>query len=154
MLALVPGAATCNSAPKGADVYQPGLSDTLKAIIADAYDFSRPGAVERMNGLYATEAQVVSASGGSIIATRDSLQAGIAKFWNNVGKNMRDPVWRWGNVFVEPLGNDAATLTGSWSIPHIAPDGQPHTISGVWTAVFRRTGEGWKIVQEHLSSGS
>ena len=129
------------------------LADTLKQIISDAYDFSRPGVVERMNALYAPTGQVISASGGTIIATRDSLQAGIARFWDNVGRNMKNPVWKWGDVFVEPIGIDAAVLTASWSIPHIAPDGQSHVISGAWTAVFRRTPAGWKIVQEHLSTG-
>ena len=128
------------------------LADTLKAVVSQAYDFSKPGVAKRMNDLFAPSGQVVSSSGGQIVSSRDSIAAGIARFWENVGQNMRDPVWKWGEVFVEPLGSEGATLTASWSIPHTAPNGQPHVIEGAWTAVFKRTDAGWKIVQEHLSA--
>ncbi|NOT10147.1 MAG: SnoaL-like domain-containing protein [Gemmatimonadales bacterium] len=135
--------------PPGSDA---ALADTLKGRIAEGYDFTRPGAAERMSDLYPDTGQVVSASGGNIIASADSLRAGIATFWQSVGQNMRNPKWVWGDVYVERLGNDAAVLTGTWSIPHIAPTGQPHVIQGAWTAVFRRIGGRWMIVAEHLSS--
>jgi ketosteroid isomerase-like protein len=133
----------------GADA---ALADTLKARIAAAYDFSRPGIVERMSDLYPDTGRVISASGGQLSTSPDSLRAGIADFWRNVGQNMRDPKWEWGDVYVDRLGNDAAVLTGTWSIPHIAPTGRPHVIRGAWTAVFRRIGGKWLIVAEHLSS--
>ena len=127
------------------------LADTLKARIETAYDFSRPGEVDRMNALYPDSGRVISASGGHIIASADSLRAGIASFWQNVGKNMREAKWVWGDVFVDRLGDDAAVLTATWSIPHIAPTGHPHVIQGAWTAVFRRITGRWMIVMEHLS---
>ncbi|HEU5220221.1 MAG TPA: DUF4440 domain-containing protein [Gemmatimonadales bacterium] len=127
------------------------LADTLKARIAAAYDFSRPGVPERMSALYPDTGRVISASGGRIITTADSLKAGIATFWRSTGQNMRDAKWVWGDVFVERLGDDAAVLTATWSIPHIAPTGQPHTLQGAWTAIFRRISGQWMIVNEHLS---
>jgi hypothetical protein len=130
----------------------PALADTLKARIAEAYDFSRPGVLERMNALYPDTGRVISASGGHIIASADSLRAGIATFWENVGRNMKDAKWVWGEVYVDRLGADAAVLNGTWSIPHIAPTGHPHVIQGAWTAVFRRIGGKWMIVAEHLSA--
>jgi hypothetical protein len=117
------------------------LADTLKARIEAAYDFSRPDS-----------GRVISASGGQIVASADSLRAGIAAFWQNVGQNMRDPKWVWGDVYVERLSEDAAVLTATWSIPHIAPTGRPHVIQGAWTAVFRRVKGEWLIVMEHLSN--
>lgn len=128
------------------------LTDTLTSLIEQAYDLSRPGAVQRMLALYPDSGRVISASGGQIIASRDSLRNGIAAFWENVGQNMRDPKWVWGDVYVERLDADAAVLTATWSIPHIAPTGRPHVIRGAWTAVFRRTPAGWRIVMEHLSA--
>lgn len=127
------------------------LADTLKALIADAYDFSRPGAVDRMIALYPDSGRVISASGGQLSTTGDSLRKGITTFWQNVGQNMRDAKWVWGDVYVDRLGNDGAVLTATWSIPHIAPTGRPHVIRGAWTAVFRRLAGGWRIVTEHLS---
>jgi ketosteroid isomerase-like protein len=143
--------AACKPAPPPVPENDAALADTLKARIEQAYDFSRPGAVERMNALYPDSGRVISASGGHIISSADSLRAGIAAFWENVGRNMRDAKWVWGDVFVDRLSPDAAVLTATWSIPHIAPTGHPHTIQGAWTAVFRRISGRWMIVVEHLS---
>jgi ketosteroid isomerase-like protein len=126
------------------------LEDTLRSRIEEAYDFTKPDVVDRMSALYA-EGGVVSASGGELMASTDSVRQGIVDFWENVGRNMRDPVWRWEEVHVESLGRDAAVLTGTWSIPHVAPTGRPHVIAGAWTAVFRRVDGEWLIVHEHLS---
>lgn len=138
----------CGTPPAHRDA---ALADTLRARIEDAYDFSRPGVVERMNALYPDTGRVISASGGQIVASADSLRAGIAAFWQNVGRNMRDARWVWGDVYVDRLSEDAAVLTATWSIPHIAPTGRPHVIRGAWTAVFRRLAGKWMIVVEHLS---
>ena len=127
------------------------LADTLKARIETAYDFTKPGVAGRMNALYPDSGRVVSARGGQIVASTDSIRAGIAAFWANAGQNMRDAKWVWGEVYVDRLGPDAGVLTATWSIPHIAPTGNPHTILGAWTAVFRRLGGNWMIVAEHLS---
>ena len=149
---LVAGMASCRAAPAHREGNDPALADTLKARIEAAYDFSRPGVLERMNGLYPDTGRVISASGGHVIASADSLRAGIAAFWNNVGKNMRNAHWVWGDVYVDRLGPDAAVFTATWSIPHLAPDSTPHTIRGAWTAVFKRISGSWMIVAEHLSS--
>lgn len=127
------------------------LADTLKARIEDAYDFSRPGVAERMSALYPDTGRVISASGGHLSVSADSLRAGLARFWRNVGQNMRDAKWVWGDVYLDRLDRDAAVLTATWSIPHSAPDGRPHLLQGAWTAVFRRMGGRWLIVTEHLS---
>jgi ketosteroid isomerase-like protein len=140
-------ASACETSTPGSDQ---ALADTLKARIADAYDFASPDVVAQMTSLYPDTGRVISASGGQLM-TGQSLREGLAEFWADVGVNMTDPHWEWGEVHVDRLGPDAAVLTGTWSIPHIAPTGNPHTIRGAWTAVFRRTEGEWKIIQEHLS---
>jgi ketosteroid isomerase-like protein len=95
---------------------------------------------------------VVSASGGQVSISPDSLRAGIAEFWKTAGMNMRDARWEWGQVYVDRVGPDAAVLTGTWSIPHIAPNDSVHVIRGAWTAVFRRIEGRWMIIAEHLST--
>jgi ketosteroid isomerase-like protein len=148
---LAAALAACPAPSPGGTGSDAALADTLKARIEDAYDFSRPGVVERMTALYPDTGRVISASGGQITATADSLRAGILAFWQNVGQNMRDAKWVWGDVYVDRLSEDAAVLTATWSIPHVAPTGRPHVIRGAWTAVFRRLGGKWLIVTEHLS---
>jgi ketosteroid isomerase-like protein len=128
------------------------LADTLKGLIEQAYDFSRPGALARLGSLYPDTGRVVSASGGQVLDSPDSLRAGLAEFWSTAGQYMKDARWEWGKVYVDRLGPDAAVLTATWSIPHIAPTGRPHVIRGAWTAVFRRMNGEWKIVVEHLST--
>lgn len=128
------------------------LADTLKALIEQAYDFTRPGVLTRMGQLYPDSGRVVSASGGQVLDSPDSLRAGLAEFWRTAGQYMRDARWEWGKVYVDRLAPDAAVLTATWSIPHIAPTNRPHVIRGAWTAVFRRLAGNWKIVEEHLSS--
>jgi hypothetical protein len=128
------------------------ITDTLRTLITSAYDLSRPGdAVARLMSLYPATGDVVSASGGQLSTSRDSLEAGIRAFWENVGRNMRDPKWMWGPMHVDVLSRDAAVLTTTYRVPHLTPRGEPHVIAGAWTAVFQRRGGRWVIVQEHLS---
>jgi hypothetical protein len=142
--------AACGTADSGTT--DADLQQALMRRIEDAYDFSRPGAVERMIGLYLPAGPVVSAGGGGIVASPDELREGIVDFWENVGRNMREPRWEWDEVHVHRLGSHAAVLTATWSIPHIAPTGRPHVIGGAWTAVFQRVDGEWFIIQEHLST--
>jgi hypothetical protein len=127
------------------------LADTLSVLIASAYDFDRPDIVQRMGSLYPDTGQVVSASAGHLATSSDSVRAGIATFWAEAGQNMRDARWQWDDLYAYRLGTNAAVLTGTWSIPHIAPAGNVHVIRGAWTAVFRRAAGSWTIVHEHLS---
>ena len=145
---LMAGCGPAASAPDGDTT---ALADTLKQLIEEAYDFTQPDVVARMTALYPDTGRIVSASGGNVISAPDSVRLGIARFWQEVGQNMRNPKWTWGAVHVDRLGQDGAVLTATWSIPHIAPDNNPHVIGGAWTAVFRRMHGDWKIVQEHLS---
>ena len=131
---------------------QKAIADTLERLIAGAYQLDKPGdRVARLMSLYPTSGPVISASGGQVITSRDTLEAGIRAFWENVGKNMRDPRWEWGAMHVDVLSRDAAVLTTTYRVPHHTPRGEPHVIAGAWTAVFARRGGTWVIVQEHLS---
>ena len=128
------------------------IADTLQHLIATAYDLSNAGdAVTRLMSLYPPTGAVVSASGGRVSTSRDSLEAGIRAFWDNVGRNMRDPKWTWGAMHVDVLAPDAAVVTTTYRVSHLTPRGEPHVIAGAWTAVFQRRRAGWVIIQEHLS---
>ena len=140
----------CAPAPSGA-ADTAALRDTLMQRIEQAYDFTAADVVGSMSALYPDTGRVISASGGYVTTTADSLRQGLAEFWETAGVNMSDPRWEWGEVHADRLSADAAVLTGTWSIPHMAPTGEPHTIRGAWTAVFRRIDGEWVIIQEHLS---
>lgn len=127
------------------------IADTLQRLLVTAYDITAPDPLPRLLGLYPDTGRVISASGGHVIADRDSVFTGIRAFWTFVGQNMRNPTWTWGPFFVDVLGPDAAVVTATYSVPHHTPAGEPHVVAGAWTAVFARRDGQWRIVQEHLS---
>jgi len=128
------------------------IADTLRGLIVSAYDLSKPGdAVARMMSLYPATGNVVSASGGRVSVSRDSLESGIRAFWQYVGQNMRGPQWKWDQMQIDVLSRDAAAVTATYHVPHLTPAGRPHTIAGALTVAFQRQAGRWAVVQEHLS---
>ena len=123
----------------------------IKSEVESAYDFSRPNVPANLMSLYAPTGSIVSASGGKITTSRDTLRAGIDAFWNNVGRNMRDAHVEWTAMHIDVLAPGVAVMTATYRIPHIQPSGLPHVIGGAWTAVFVLRAGRWVIVQEHLS---
>ncbi|HET7585276.1 MAG TPA: nuclear transport factor 2 family protein [Gemmatimonadaceae bacterium] len=132
---------------------QAAIADTLRRLMAGAYDFAHASGdpVANLMSLYADSGRVVSAASGYITGNRDSLQRELREFWTYVGQNMRHPVWRWDTTYVDVLSPSAAVITGRYDIAHRTPTGDPHVIRGAWTALFERRGGRWVIVQEHLS---
>jgi ketosteroid isomerase-like protein len=127
------------------------IADTLTSMIKSAYDLKAKDVVSRFMSLYPDSGRVISASGGRVTTTRDSVESGIKSFWTNVGQRMQNPTWIWGRPLVDVLSPDAAVVTMTYRVPHRTPEGAPHTIAGAWTAVFERRAGKWVIVQEHLS---
>jgi hypothetical protein len=67
------GCSTRGDAPPSA-AERAAIADTLRSMIVSAYDLSKPGdAVARMMSLYPPTGGVVSASGGRVSVSRDSL---------------------------------------------------------------------------------
>jgi hypothetical protein len=116
-----------------------------------AYDLSKPNLSDRMLALYPKTGRVISANGGRVMASRDSLETGIRYFWDNVGANMRDPRWVWERFYVDVLSPTSAVVTATYRVPHRNPRNQPHELGGAMTLVFAKRDGRWLIVQEHLS---
>jgi len=129
------------------------IADTLEGMVKRAYDFSAPGgeATKRLLSLYPDTGRVVSASGGRMLTSRDSLAEGIRYFWESTGRNMREPRLVWERTVTDVLGPDAAVVTATYRIPHRTPRGEPHELAGAMTLVFAKRGDRWVVVQEHLS---
>ena len=149
--ALLAGCTSRGDAPLST-AERTAIADTLRSMIVSAYDLKEPGdAVARMMSLYPASGNVVSASGGRVSLSRDSLEAGIHAFWQYVGQNMREPKWTWDTMHVDVLARDAAVVTATYHVAHLTPRGEPHTIAGAMTAAFQRRDGRWSVVQEHLS---
>jgi len=129
------------------------IADTLEGVVKRAYDFSAPGAdaTKRLLSLYPDTGRVVSASGGRMVTSRDSLAEGIRYFWESTGRNMRQPRIVWERAVTDVLGPRSAVVTATYRIPHLTPRGQPHELAGAMTLAFAKRGDRWVVVQEHLS---
>jgi hypothetical protein len=127
------------------------ITDSLRHLVTNTYDLSKPHVVERLMSLYPSSGPVYSTSGGQVTSTRADLQKQIAMFWQYVGSNMRNPKWQWTAMHFDVLAPDAAVMTATYRIPHINPHGLQHVIGGAWTAVFVNRGGRWVVIQEHLS---
>jgi ketosteroid isomerase-like protein len=152
LAAGVLGACASSAGTEMSTAQRKAIADTVSTLIVKAYDLSAPGdPVERLMSLYPQSGPVISASGGQFTTSRDTLESEIRTFWDNVGRNMRNPTWVWGPMRVDVLAPDAAVVTTTYRVPHLTPRGQPHVIAGAWTAVFQRQRGRWVIVHEHLS---
>ncbi|MGA8270338.1 MAG: nuclear transport factor 2 family protein [Candidatus Sulfotelmatobacter sp.] len=75
-------------------------------------------------------------------ATMDRYRAAYASPGHEMGK------LEFSDLRIEMLGTDAAFVRGAWGLT--MSDGKtPH---GLFTLVFRRFPEGWKIVHDHTSA--
>jgi hypothetical protein len=127
------------------------IASEIEREVKAAYDLKSPDVVKSLEQLYPDTGRIVSASGGRIITSRDTIFQGIRDFWQYVGQNMQNPTWMWERFDIDVLSRDAAVMSTTYHVPHTTPQGHPHVIGGAWTAVFRREGSRWVIVQEHLS---
>jgi hypothetical protein len=123
----------------------------VERAMRDAYDLSKPNVAERMLSLYPASGRIISATGGRVLSSRDSLAMGIRYFWNNVGTNMRNPRWVWERFYVDVLSQTSAVVTATYRVPHLDPHNMPHEFGGAMTEVFEKRDGKWVIVQEHLS---
>ena len=148
-LGLLFAACAKSSAPTPAE--RAAIAAEIEQQVKAAYDLKSPDPVKSYQRLYADSGRIVSATGGQVIASRDTIFQGIRAFWQYVGSNMKNPTWMWDKVLIDVLSRDAAVMTATYHVPHTTPQGHPHIIGGAWTAVFKREGDRWVIVQEHLS---
>ncbi len=134
------------------DAERGAIADTIEQRLIAAYDLSQPDVVASLMSVYPRgDAGIISAAGGRVTATRDTLEAGVRSFWETTGKFMKNPRWEWGPMHVEVLSRDAAVLTTTYVVEHLTPENEPHIIGGAWTSLWKRVDGDWVIVREHLS---
>jgi hypothetical protein len=141
----------CNGSTEVTPEVAARVKREVEETLREAYDVSRPDVVERMMSLYPTSGRVISAFTGRATVSRDSINAAVSDFWNNVGVNMRDPKWEWGDMHTDVLSPTAAVVTATYRIPHRNPNNLVHVLGGAMTVVFQRRDGRWVVIQEHLS---
>lgn len=151
LAATLTGTSACTDPLRVSPADRAAIRDSLSALVSAAYDFSHPESPGRLLSLYPDSGRVISAAGGRVLTSRDTLAGAIQGFWQRVGQNMQHPQFVLGSTYVDVITRDAAVMTITYSIPHLTPQGTRHIVSGAWTMLWRRQNGRWMIVQEHLS---
>jgi beta-aspartyl-peptidase (threonine type) len=86
-------------------------------------------------------------SGGSTQRGWDATLARYRKTYQSEGREMGRLAFS--DLDIEPLGKDSAVVRGRWELT--MSDGKKP--GGLFTLVFRRFRDGWKIVHDHTSAG-
>jgi len=152
--AAVAVAASCRSpapSPTLSPAESAAIADSIRAVVARAYDLSTGDVPARMLSVYPGEGRVVSATAGRVTATRELVGSAVTSFWEGVGQYMVRPTWTWDAIQVDVISRDAAVMTAQYTVPHWTSEGNPHVIGGVWSAVWQRRGGRWLVTHEHLS---
>ena len=87
-------------------------------------------------------------SGDQIASGWDAALARYRRTYQGEGKEMGK--LEFSDLRIEPLGSDTAFVRGAWHLS--MSDGKtPH---GLFTLIFRRFPNGWKIIHDHTSTAA
>jgi len=85
-------------------------------------------------------------SGAKVTSGWQSTLERYRKTYQSEGREMGK--LEFSDLRIEPLGSDAAFVRGAWHLT--MPDGNmPH---GLFTLIFKKFSDGWKIVHDHTSA--
>jgi ketosteroid isomerase-like protein len=95
---------------------------------------------------YARSANTRFASGGDVSL---GWQTVFDRYRRKYGDEETMGHLRFSDIDIQALGRDSALAFGRWHLTREGGDA-----SGLYTLVFRRTREGWRIVHDHTSAAS
>ncbi len=122
------------------------IADTVSQLADTFFEDFRALDFDRMMAPYGSE--VVWAENGALGTNRDSLVTA----WSGLIAAIQEVTsGDWGEVHVKVLGPDAAVFTATFDWAGVDSSGAQVGNPGVWTTVWLRTDEGWKIVHGHES---
>jgi len=129
-----------------ADAEREAIRDTITQLADAAFEAFRALDIDRFMAPYGSE--FVWAENGALGTNRDSMVTA----WGGVFASVREVTsGAWGDAHVNVLGPDAAVFSASFEWAGVDTAGVASALRGVWTTVWERTGDGWKIVQGHES---
>jgi beta-aspartyl-peptidase (threonine type) len=140
VLSLSPG--ICAGQPQATDDPITAIRGVLERQEADW----NKGDLEAFLTGYWKSPRVVFQSGGDRHDGWDAMAERYRKRYKAEGKAMGKVAFS--RLEIEPLGPEAALVRGAWRLT--MPDGaQP---GGLFTLIFRKFPDGWKIVHDHTST--
>jgi beta-aspartyl-peptidase (threonine type) len=128
---------------------QPDRDDTARAVRAvldrQVVDWNR-GDLDQFLGGYWKSPEVVFQSGGQRFDGWEAMRDRYRRRYQAEGRSMGR--LEFSSLDIVPLGPEAALARGRWRLT--MPDGSRP--GGLFTVVFRKLPEGWKIVHDHTSA--
>jgi ketosteroid isomerase-like protein len=128
---------------------QTGQEDTVRAVRAvldrQVIDWNKGDLDGFLTG-YWNSPKVVFQSGGQRFDGWEAMRDRYRRRYQAEGRAMGRLVFS--ALDIEPLGPEAALARGRWQLT--MPDGT--TPGGLFTVIFRKLPEGWKIVHDHTSA--
>ena len=133
MLLVVAGAAAAQT-----------TADEIVAVLEGTAEGWNAGDLQRyMQGYWRSE-DLRFASGGTVTY---GWEATLERYRARYPDKAAMGTLRFSDVDVELLGDDTACVFGAWELQRA--EDRPH---GLFTLVFRRLPEGWRIVHDHTSA--
>ena len=121
------------------------IADTVRQL-ADAFLVDMK-ALNLDGAMAAYAPEFVWAENGVLGARSDS----ILSAWRDAFASVREASGDWGEVHIKVLSPAAVVFTASFNWAVVDTAGVATGSNGVWTTVWERTVEGWKIVHGHES---
>ena len=119
--------------------------EILGVISAQAAAWNRGDLDEFLTGYHRSD-RTVFAGGDAVHRGFDAM---AKRYRTTYSSKARMGRLTFSNLTFEQLEGDQAVVTGSWELELDAADQRP---GGVFTLIWRRFPEGWKIVHDHTSS--
>jgi ketosteroid isomerase-like protein len=128
------------------DAERAAIRDTVTQLADDVFDTFKALDVDGFMTPYGPE--FIWAENGVLGTNRDSLVGA----WSGVFAGIQEVTsGEWGEAHVDVLGPDAAVFTATFGWTGVDTSGAEMEVTGVWTTIWARTNEGWKIIHGHES---
>lgn len=127
-------------------VWSADAAGQIRAVLDAQVAAWNAGKLEEFMAGYWRSPELTFYSGGQKLAGWDATLARYRRNYQAEGKEMGK--LQFSELQIEPLGPAAAVVRGRWGLT--MADGKK--LGGLYTLIFRRFTEGWKIVHDHTSS--
>jgi beta-aspartyl-peptidase (threonine type) len=124
---------------------EPSSEDAIRKVLADQVSAWNRGDLETFMDGYWRSPELTFFSGGTVTKGWQGTLERYRKRYQSEGQEMGKLSFR--DLDVQVLGSDAAVVRGRFELTR-----RKDKPTGLFTLVFRRLPEGWRIVHDHTSS--
>lgn len=133
-------------APPAARIWPPNATAQIRAVLDAQVAAWNAGKLEEFMAGYWRSPELTFYSGGQRLTGWDATLARYRRNYQAEGREMGK--LQFSELEIDPLGPQAAFVRGRWGLT--MADGKQ--LGGLYTLIFRRFNDGWKIVHDHTSS--